>query len=159
MNHVTLVGRITRNLVLRETNSGKHYVFFTVAVNDANNQANFINCVAWNRVAENMTKYVGKGSLVAVGGRLTSRKDQKDQYTTITEVQATNVSFLDNKKRDFENENVNDLEQPKNNFPKNSQVNIDEAFKNENQNYDTEISFVNNNSLDSDDSDDAIIWD
>jgi len=46
MNQVTLVGRITRNLVLRETNSGKNYVFFTVAVNDLNNRANFINCIA-----------------------------------------------------------------------------------------------------------------
>ncbi|MCL8210205.1 single-stranded DNA-binding protein [Spiroplasma attinicola] len=159
MNQVTLVGRITRNLVLRETNSGKNYVFFTVAVNDLNNQANFINCIAWNRVAENMTKFVGKGSLVAVVGRLTTRKDNKDQY--IMEVQASNVSFLDNKKRDFNNENVNDLEQPKTNLQKNSQVNIDEAFQTQNtENYDTEISFVNNNSLDTDDSDDeAIIWD
>lgn len=159
MNQVTLVGRITRNLVLRETNSGKNYVFFTVAVNDLNNQANFINCVAWNRVAENMTKYVGKGSLVAVVGRLTTRKDNKDQY--IMEVQAGNVSFLDNKKRDFNNESVNDLEQPKNNLQKNSQVNIDEAFQTQNtENYDTEISFVNNSNLDTDDSDDeAIIWD
>lgn len=159
MNQVTLVGRITRNLVLRETNSGKNYVFFTVAVNDLNNRANFINCIAWNRVAENMTKFVGKGSLVAVVGRLTTRKDNKDQY--IMEVQASNVSFLDNKKRDFNNENVNDLEQPKTNLQKNSQVNIDEAFQTQNtENYDTEISFVNNNSLDTDDSDDeAIIWD
>ncbi len=159
MNQVTLVGRITRNLVLRETNSGKNYVFFTVAVNDLNNQANFINCIAWNRVAENMTKFVGKGSLIAVVGRLTTRKDNKDQY--IMEVQASNVSFLDNKKRDFNNESVNDLEQPKNNLQKNSQVNIDEAFQTQNtENYDTEISFVNNNSLDTDDSDDeAIIWD
>lgn len=159
MNQITLVGRITRNLVLRETNSGKNYVFFTVAVNDMNNQANFINCVAWNRVAENMTKYIGKGSLVAIVGRLTTRKDNKDQY--IMEVQANNVSFLDNKRKDFNNESLNDLEQPKNNLQKNSQVNVDEAFQNQiSENYDTEISFVNNNSLDTDDSDDeAIIWD
>ncbi|MCL6428801.1 Single-stranded DNA-binding protein [Spiroplasma sp. JKS002669] len=168
MNQVTLVGRITHNLVLRETKSGKNYVFFTVAVNDLNNRANFINCIAWNIVAENMTKYIGKGSLVAVVGRLTTRKDNKDQ--NIMEVQASNVSFLDNKKRDFDNkqiknlshnEHVNDLEQPKTNLQKNSQVNIDEAFQTQNtENYDTEISFVNNNSLDTDDSDDeAIIWD
>jgi len=103
-----------------------------------------------------MTKFVGKGSLVAVVGRLTTRKDNKDQY--IMEVQASNVSFLDNKKRDFNNENVNDLEQPKTNLQKNSQVNIDEAFQTQNtENYDTEISFVNNNSLDTDDSDDEAI--
>ena len=169
MNQVTLVGRIARNLVLRETNSGKNYLFFTVAVdNTFTNQANFINCIAWNRTAENMVKYIGKGSLVAIVGRLTTRKDNKDQY--IMEVQADNVSFLDNKKRDFDNkqvknlsqnEAVNDSEQPKNNLQKNSQVNIDEAFQTQNsENYDTEISFVNNNSLDTDDSDDeAIIWD
>jgi|GEM_PF-819467 len=112
-----------------------------------------------------MTKYIGKGSLVAVVGRLTTRKDNKDQ--NIMEVQASNVSFLDNKKRDFDNkqiknlshnEHVNDLEQPKTNLQKNSQVNIDEAFQTQNtENYDTEISFVNNNSLDTDDSDDEAI--
>lgn len=169
MNQVTLVGRIARDLVLRETKSGKSYLFFTIAVNNSfNNQANFINCIAWNRTAENMTKYIGKGSLVAIAGRLTTRKDNRDQY--IMEVQADNVNFLDNKSRDFNNEqvkdfshneDVNDLEQPKNNFQKNSQVNIDEAFQSQNtENYDTEISFVNNSSLDADDSDDeAIIWD
>lgn len=159
MNHVTLIGRITRNLVLRETNSGKQYVFFSVAINDMNNKTDFINCIAWNRVAENMTKFVGKGSLIAVSGRLTTRKDNKDQY--IMEVSANNVTFLDNRKRDFisENNNVSDSNTQKNNFEKTSEVNIDDAFKND-ESYDTEISFVNNSNVDSSDSDDeAIIWD
>lgn len=160
MNHVTLIGRITRNLVLRETNSGKQYVFFSVAINDMNNKTDFINCIAWNRVAENMTKFVGKGSLIAVSGRLTTRKDNKDQY--IMEVSANNVTFLDNRKRDFiseNNNNVSDSIAQKNNIEKTSEVNIDDAFKND-DNYDTEISFVNNSNVDSSDSDDeAIIWD
>lgn len=154
MNHVTLIGRITRNLVLRETSTGKHYVFFNVAVSDMSNKTDYINCVAWNRVAENMTKFVGKGSLIAVSGRITTRKDNKDQY--LTEVSATSVSFLDNRKRDF---NANDSDSHKNNLEKTNDVSVNEALNNT-ENYDTEISFVNNNSLDSSDSDDeAIIWD
>ena len=122
MNQVTLVGRITNNLILRETKDGKNYLFFTIAINNFNKQTNFIKCITWNRNAENMTKYIGKGSLVAVIGRLTTRKDNKDQY--IMKVQVNNVNFLDNKKRDFDNkqvknlshnEIVNDLEQTINN--------------------------------------------
>ncbi|MGL5268144.1 MAG: single-stranded DNA-binding protein [Spiroplasma sp.] len=160
MNHITLIGRITHNLTLRETNSGKYYVFFSVAVNDMSNKTDFINCVAWNRVAENMTKFVGKGSMIAVAGRLTTRKDNRDQK--IMEVSANSVTFLDNRKRDFVNENINnvtDSESQKNNIEKTNEVNIDAAFQNI-ENYDTEISFVNNSNINSSDSDDeAIIWD
>lgn len=166
MNQVTLIGRITRNLVLRETSTGKNYVFFSIAINDMNNKTDYINCIAWNRVAENMTKFVGKGSLVAVSGRLTTRKDNRDQY--ITEVSASTVSFLDSRRKNSIDEsinnnieeNVSDSQAQKNNFQKSNEVNIDEAFQNT-ENYDTEISFVNNNSLsNSDDEDDeAIIWD
>lgn len=158
MNQVTLIGRITRNLVLRETSTGKSYVFFSVAINDMNNKTDYINCIAWNRVAENMTKFVGKGSLIAVSGRLTTRKDNKDQY--ITEVSASTVSFLDSRRRDT-SDSVNDSDAQKNNLQKpNNEVNIDEALQST-ESYDTEISFVNNSSLDSSDSDDdeAIIWD
>ncbi|MBE4704154.1 single-stranded DNA-binding protein [Spiroplasma platyhelix] len=161
MNHVTLIGRITRNLELRKTSTGKNYVFFSVAVDDSSNRTNFINCIAWNRVAENMTKFVGKGSLIAVAGHITTRKDNRDQY--ITEVSAHSVSFLDSRRRDIINDsvssNANGSEFQKNNIEKTNEVNIDEAIKNT-ESYDTEISFVNNSSLDSSDSDDeAIIWD
>lgn len=158
MNHVTLIGRITRNLVLRETSTGKHYVFFNVAINDINDKTDYINCIAWNRVAENMTKFVGKGSLIAVSGRLTTRKDNKEQY--IMEVSANNVTFLDSRRRDAINDNT-DLSYPKNNIEKTNEVNNDEGLQNT-ENYDTEISFVNNNSLNNNsesDDDEAVIWD
>lgn len=157
MNHVTLIGRITRNLELRTTSTGKYYVFFSVAVDDANNKTNFISCVAWNRVAENMAKYVGKGSLIAVAGHINTRKDNRDQY--ITEVSAHTVSFLDTRRKDTINQSTNDSNIQKINFEKTNEVNIDEALQST-ESYDTEISFVNNNNLDSSDSDDeAIIWD
>lgn len=162
MNQVTLIGRITHNLVLRETTTGKHYVFFTVAV-DGNNKTDYINCVAWNRVAENMSKFVGRGSLIAVAGRISTRKDNRNQNQTITEVSAISVSFLD--RRDVANKSVAPIhsdsgsETQKINFEKTNEVNIDEALSNT-ENYDTEISFVNNSNLDNSDSDDeAIIWD
>lgn len=166
MNHVTLIGRITHNLVLRETNSGKHYVFFSIAINDMNNRTDYVNCVAWNRVAENMAKFVGKGSLIAVAGRITTRKDNRDQ--NIMEVSANSVSFLDSRRKDFANksisatnsDNVNGSQTQENNLEKTNEVNIDEALQNT-ENYDTEISFVNNSSFDNSDLDDdeAIIWD
>lgn len=162
MNHVTLIGRITNNLVLRETSTGKSYVFFTVAVDDRGERTDFVQCVAWNRVAENMSKFVGKGSLIAVAGKLTTRKDNRDQF--IMEVSANSVSFLDNRKREISNKMVSNIPNDtdsgsQKNIEKTSAVNIDEALKNT-ESYDTEISFVNNSNLDNSDSDDeAIIWD
>lgn len=162
MNHVTLIGRITNNLVLRETSTGKSYVFFRVAINDMNNRTDYVNCVAWNRVAENMSKFVGKGSLIAVAGKITTRKDNRDQF--IMEVSAHSVSFLDSRKREFSNKMVTNISndtdsESQKNIEKTNEVNIDEALKNT-ESYDTEISFVNNSNLDTSDSDDeAIIWD
>lgn len=154
MNQVSLVGRITHNLELRETSTGKSYVFFSIAINNINNKADFINCTAWNNVAENMVKYLGKGSMVAVTGRLTSRKDNNG-YSRI-DVSAINVTFLDSKRSNL---NVEDSQQFQNNkIQQNNNVeNIDEAF----QNFSTELNFVNNNSLDTNnlDEDEAIVWD
>jgi len=97
-----------------------------------------------------MTKFVGKGSLISVLGRLTSRKDNRDQYRM--EVSANSVTFLDRRK-DF---NVTDSEFQKNNFEKNknNEVSIDEEFQNS-ENYDTEITFINNDNLNNNDLDDS----
>lgn len=168
MNQVTLIGRITHDLILRETSTGKHYVFFTVAVDEVFNgtrKANFINCVAWNRVAETTTQYVGKGSLVAVSGKIVTRKDNRDQF--IMEVSANSVTFLESRGREYHNKtmstiannDVNSSTNQENNFNKTNETNIEQGLQNT-ESYDTEISFVNNSSLDSSDSDDeAIIWD
>ena len=107
MTNVTvLVGRITRDLELKQTTNGVSNARFSVAVNrpfakkDSNEQqADFINCVAWRAQAENLVKYCGKGSLVAVQGSIQTGsytdRDGKKVYTT--DVVANNIQFLDSK--------------------------------------------------------------
>ncbi len=104
MNQVELIGRLTRDIELRRTQSGTAVGSFTLAVNrDFKTQdgidADFISCVVWNKQAENVERYCGKGSQVGVVGRVQTRtyddKDGKKVY--VTEVVCNNVQFLDSK--------------------------------------------------------------
>lgn len=141
MNIVTLIGRITRDLKLHQTSTGKSFTFFTLAVNNVQNQADYIPCVAWNKVAENMNNYLVKGSLISLSGRISVRKstnqEGKEQY--ITEVVAQTVTFLDNRKKDNNGKSNNfNYSQPKDE----NKIHLDDAFKN--TNYSTDISFTTN---------------
>ena len=107
MNKVILVGRITKDPELRSIQSGSSVVNFTIAVNrpvaqnaDQNaNTADFINCVIWNKQAENLAKYVKQGSLIGVEGRIQTRSyDSNGTTRYITEVLCDNVQFLETKK-------------------------------------------------------------
>ena len=95
INSVILTGRLTKNIDLRQTSTGKAMTYFTLAVNRAfkNEQgvsdADFITCVAFGKQAENMARYLTQGSLIGVDG--------KTVY--VTEVIAGNVSFLETKKQ------------------------------------------------------------
>ena len=107
MNRVSLVGRLTQRPELRYTHSNIAYARFTVAVNrmkkeDGTQEADFINCVAWRTQAENITKYMDKGSRVAVDGRIQTSTYEKQDGTKgyLTEVYAQNIEFLENKKDD-----------------------------------------------------------
>lgn len=104
MNNVILVGRLTKDIELRYTQSGKAVGSFTIAVNrpyknSEERQADFINIVAWDKLAENANKYVSKGSLVGVEGRLQTRTFEASdgKKRTITEVLASNIQFLEKK--------------------------------------------------------------
>ncbi len=106
MNKVILIGRLTKDIELKKTQSGHSVTSFTVAVNrtfqsqDPNQPtADFINCVAWNRTAELMNQYVGKGSQVAVDGRIQTRnyENQEGRRVYVTEVVVDRVQFLDSK--------------------------------------------------------------
>ena len=106
MNKVILVGRITKDPELRNIQSGSSVVNFTIAVgrptsqnSDQNaNNADFINCVIWNKQAENLAKYVKKGSLIGVEGRIQTRNYEANGVTRyITEVLCDNVQFLETK--------------------------------------------------------------
>lgn len=102
MNKVILIGRLTRDPEMRTTPSGVATTSFSIAVqrNYANAQgdreADFINCVAWRKQAENIAKYCTRGSQVAVDGRIQTRNYDAQDGTKryVTEVIADNVSFL-----------------------------------------------------------------
>lgn len=102
INRVVLVGRMTRDPELRRTNTGSAVTSFTLALNRNYNsadgqQADYINCVVWNKVAENVERYCSKGSLVGVEGRLRSRSydNAQGQKVYVVEVVCDSVQFLE----------------------------------------------------------------
>ncbi len=102
MNKVVLIGRITRDPEIKYTPSGKACLGFTIAVNrefrDNNGeiQSDFISCMAWGSQAEYISKYVKKGYMLGVGGRIQTRQYQAPdgQMKYITEVLVENVENL-----------------------------------------------------------------
>ena len=105
MNRVMLIGRLTAKPELRYTGSNIPYSRFSIAINRSfsNNQGqretDFINIVVWRKQAENVCNFLGKGSLVAVEGRLqTGNYDDKDGNKRYTmDVVGDNVQFLESK--------------------------------------------------------------
>ena len=107
MNSVNLVGRLSNNLQLRITTSGKQICRFSIAItrrfkNPAGDyEADFINCVAFNKTAELINEYVQKGDLVGVSGRIQTGSytatDGSKKYTT--DVVVENIYFLKNKEK------------------------------------------------------------
>lgn len=103
LNRVILIGRLTKDPELRYTQNGLAIASFTLAVNrmrtnqQGEREADFIPIIVWQKQAENCANYLGKGSLVAVEGRLQVRTfdDKEGQRRWITEVVAENVRFLD----------------------------------------------------------------
>ncbi len=91
MNKVILMGRLTRDPEMRQTQNGVAVCSFSIAVNrrfakDGQQNADFINCTAWRQQAEFICKYFGKGSMISVVGNLQSRswenQEGKRQYAT-----------------------------------------------------------------------------
>ena len=105
MNKVVLIGRLTRDPELRYTPSNVATASFSLAVNrpfqnqNGVREADFINIVVWRKPAETAKKYLTKGSLIAVDGRIQTRNydgaDGKKVY--VTEVVADNFEFLESK--------------------------------------------------------------
>ena len=102
LNHITIMGRLTRDPELRSTQSGVSVTSFTVAVDrdfggrdGGERQTDFIDCVAWRQTGEVVSKYFHKGSMIVVSGRLQSRKwqDRDGNNRTNWEVIADNVYF------------------------------------------------------------------
>lgn len=100
MNQINLIGRITKKPEPRYTQSNKAVCEFSLAVNRiGQDQADFINCVVWDKQAENLCKYQDKGSQIAVSGALrvdTFEVEGQKKYKTY--VLVNNIEYLENKK-------------------------------------------------------------
>lgn len=91
------IGNLGRDVELRYTQSGKAVGNFSMAVDGGGkDKTEWVNVVVWEKIAENCAKYIGKGSLVYVEGRLQTRKweDQGGNTRYTTEVVAWSVKFL-----------------------------------------------------------------
>lgn len=99
MNNIVLIGRITKDLELKYTESQKAVCNFNLAVNRiGQEQTDFINVAVWGQQAENLKKYQGKGSLIAVAGSLrVDIYEVEGQKRYNTYVLANNIEYLSSK--------------------------------------------------------------
>ena len=107
LNHITIMGRLTRDPELRRTGSGVAVASFTVAVDrdfggrdGGEKETDFIDCVAWRQTGEFVSKYFTKGSMIVVSGRLQIRNwnDKDGNKRRSAEVVADNVYFGESKR-------------------------------------------------------------
>ena len=108
LNHITIMGRLTRDPELRRTGSGIAVASFTVAVDrdfgsrdGGERETDFIDCVAWRQTGEFVSKYFTKGSMAVVSGRLQIRNwtDKEGNKRRTAEVVADNVYFGESKRQ------------------------------------------------------------
>ena len=111
LNHITIMGRLTRDPELRRTGSGIAVASFTLAVDrdfggrdGGERETDFIDCVAWRHTGEFVSKYFTKGRMAVVSGRLQIRSwtDKEGNKRRTAEVVADNVYFGDSR-RDGDN--------------------------------------------------------
>lgn len=103
MNKAFIIGRLTKDVELRFTQSGIAVANFTVAVDrpftntEGKKETDFIPIVVWRKLAENCANHIGKGGLVAVSGRIqvSSWKNEQGERRNKTEIVADEVQFLD----------------------------------------------------------------
>ena len=112
LNHITIMGRLTRDPELRRTASGVAVASFTVAVDrdfgkneNGEKETDFIDCVAWRQTGEFVSKYFTKGSMIVVSGRLQIRNwnDKDGNKRRSAEVVADNVYFGESKRSNENN--------------------------------------------------------
>ena len=107
LNHIVIMGRLTRDPELRTTQGGVNVASFSVAVerdfgnrDGGERQTDFIDCVAWRQTADFVSKYFNRGRMAVVSGRLQSRKweTKEGEKRTSWEVVADNVYFGDSRR-------------------------------------------------------------
>lgn len=137
MNNVILMGRLTADPELRQTQSGISCCRFTIAVNrkfknqNGEYDADFISCVAWKQTAEFITRYFNKGSMICVSGSLRNGsytdKNHSDVTHYTTDVYVDGVEFTGEKKQQGTTNNQQQQQQPANQPPQYSNHNALEA--------------------------------
>ena len=106
LNHITIMGRLTRDPELRHTQSGTAVAGFTLAVerdfkvDTGDRETDFVDCVAWRSTAEFVSRYLSKGRMAIVDGRLQMRDwtDRDGNKRRSAEVVADHVYFGDSKR-------------------------------------------------------------
>ncbi len=120
LNHITVMGRLTRDPELRRTGTGIAVTSFTLAVDrdfapkdGGEKETDFIDCVAWRSTGEFVSKYFTKGRMAVVSGRLQIRgwTDKNGDKRRTAEIVAENVYFGDSK-RDDQRGSVNNAPAP-----------------------------------------------
>lgn len=105
MNSTCLVGRLTKDVDLRYTQSNVAVATFTLAVNrpfkneNGDREADFINCVMWRQQAKNLANWAKKGALIGITGRIQTRSydNQQGQRVYVTEVVAEQFQLLESR--------------------------------------------------------------
>ena len=109
LNHIVIMGRLTRDPELRRTGSGIAVASFTIAVDrdfspkdGGEKETDFIDCVAWRQTGEFVSKYFTKGRMIVVSGRLQIRSwtDKEGNKRRTAEVVADNVYFGESKRNE-----------------------------------------------------------
>lgn len=117
MNSVQLIGRLTKDIDLRYTQSGTAVGSFNLAVErnfknaDGERETDFISCQIWRKSAENLEKFTSKGSLIGIEGIVQTRnyENNQGQKVYVTEINVDNFTLLESKKeskKDSQNNNA-----------------------------------------------------
>ncbi len=119
VNKVILIGNITRDPSIKNTENNKKIALFTIATNryyktaegEQKSESEFTNCITWGSLAERCEQFLTKGKLVYAEGRLKTRVIDKEDWTKTykTEVVVSNIIFL-NKKSDFEDNQIDEAD-------------------------------------------------
>lgn len=105
INRVVLTGRLTKALGIERTQTNRKYTRFTLAVQrrtqkDGQQEADFVNCIAWNNTAEIMYEHLSKGALIGIEGRLSTGSYEKNgEKVYTTDVVVENFHFLESKNK------------------------------------------------------------
>ena len=109
LNHITIMGRLTRDPELRRTQSNTAVATFTLAVDrdfqsGGEKKTDFINCVAWRQTADFVSSYFKKGSMAVVAGRLQMREwtDNSGNKRITAEIDVSNIYFGESKRNENE---------------------------------------------------------